>query len=297
MIVNPRAGRMRPKFSLANIADMFAENNMELAIYLTSADYGADLLVKEHEKECDIIACYGGDGTVSEIISGMMECGTKKPFGYIPAGTTNDLARSLKLPTNPIKAAKTIISGDVSPLDVGSFDDGYFVYIASFGAFTEVSYSTPQKFKNIFGHAAYIVNAAKYMNKLESHHMSIETENQQFEGDYVFGAVTNSTSVGGIFKFDSDFVNFSDGKYEVMLIKKPKSIATAVAILSSMINRSFKHKNIKLFHASSIKITSDTPIDWSVDGEHKIGGNTVVIKNNPRSVNIISRKNKNSDKS
>lgn len=292
MIVNPHAGRLNPKFSLANISDMFAENDIELAIYLTSAEYGADFLIKEHESECDIIACYGGDGTVSDIISGMTDCHSQKPLGYIPAGTTNDLARSLGLPINPLKAAKMIISGETMPFDVGSFDDKHFVYIASFGAFTEVSYNTPQKYKNIFGHAAYIANAAKSMNRLQSYHIKIEAEEQKWEDDYIFGAVTNSTSVAGIFKFDRDKVDFSDGKYEAIFIKQPKNITEAAEVLTALISHSFQHENIQFFRTSEIKITSDYPLDWSLDGEHRRSDKTVLIKNNPCAVNIITKKHK-----
>ena len=144
MIVNPRSGKLRPSFSARRIAEMFLDNNMETGVYFTSPDYNADFLVREHEKEFDIIACCGGDGTLSDTVSGMMHIKSKKPIGYIPAGTTNDLARSLRMATKPEKAAKVIITEKARPLDIGSFDDSYFVYIASFGAFTEVSYATSQ---------------------------------------------------------------------------------------------------------------------------------------------------------
>ena len=183
MIVNPRSGKLRPGFSTRKTAEMFSDNNMEVGVFFTAPDYNADFLVREHAASFDIIACCGGDGTVSETIKGIMESGTDKPMGYIPAGTTNDLARSIGIPSNPNKAAKVIISGKEYPVDIGSFDDDSFVYIASFGAFTEVSYETPQKAKNIFGRLAYFFSAMKYMPKIRSYHIKLESDARSCEGD------------------------------------------------------------------------------------------------------------------
>lgn len=295
MIVNPRSGKLRPSFSARKIAEMFSENNMEVGVFFTAPDYNADFLVKEHAKDFDIIACCGGDGTVSETIEGIMKANIDKPIGYIPAGTTNDLARSIGIPTKPEKAAKVIIARKARPLDIGSFDDSNFVYIASFGAFTEVSYATPQKAKNIFGRFAYYLGAMKYMPKIRSYHVKVETDAKNCEGDYIFGSVTNSTSVAGIFRLENDMVDFADGKYEVMLIKRPKNLYTAFMILMSMLNKTYKHENIELFRASDIKFTSDEPLDWAVDGEHKKGGTIVHIVNRPQAVKIIMKKRR-SDK-
>lgn len=290
LIVNPKAGKMRSKYAVSDIADLFAKNKFEVAIYFTSIEYGAEYLVKEHARNFDIVACCGGDGTVNEIIKGMMTIPDCPPLGYIPSGTTNDLASSLGMTKNIKRAAKAIISEQGFPFDVGTFDDSYFAYIASFGAFTEVSYNTSQKAKNIFGHMAYVFSAMKCMHKIKTYHIKIETDEKNIEGDYIFGAVTNSTSVAGMFKFESDMVDFADGKYEVLLIKQPKNLMTAFKICMSMINRSFKNENIVLFHASDIKIISDEPLDWALDGEHKRGGNIVTIKNNYRAIKIIRKK-------
>lgn len=290
LIVNPKAGKRLSKFVVSNIADLFAKEKFEVAIYFTSLEYDAEYFVKEHAHEFDIIACCGGDGTVNEIIKGMMEIENCLPLGYIPAGTTNDLAASLGMSKDFKRATKVIISEKGLPFDIGTFDDSYFAYIASFGAFTEVSYNTSQKAKNLFGRLAYIFSAAKYMHKIKSYHIKVETKEKTVEGDYIFGAVTNSTSVAGTFKFDNDMVDFADGKYEVLLIKKPDKPSTAFAICMSMFNKSFKNENIILFHSSEIKITSDEPLDWSLDGEHKLGNTTVTIKNNPQAIKIIRKK-------
>lgn len=290
LIVNPKAGIKYQKTSVSEISEYFAKHKYESAIYFTSPEYSAKFLVKEHAKDFDIIACCGGDGTVNEIIGGMMEINAAPPLGYIPSGSTNDLASSLGLPLNKKRAAKTIISEKAFPFDVGTFNDSYFVYIASFGAFTDVSYDTPREAKNILGHTAYIFHAVKSMSKIRTYKIKIVADGKNYEGEYIFGSVTNSTSVAGTFHFEDDMVDFADGKYEVMLIKRPKSLFNAFSIYMSMMNRSYKHENIQIFHASEIKVYSEEPIDWALDGEHKLGGTTVTIKNNPRAVNIIRKK-------
>lgn len=293
MIVNPRSGKVRPSFSTREIVDLFADNNFEVGMFFTAPDYNADFLVREHAADFDIVACCGGDGTVSETIKGMMDANIDKPLGYIPAGTVNDLARSIGIPTKTVKAAKVIIGQEAFPLDIGSFNDSSFVYIASFGAFTEVSYSTPQKLKNLFGRFAYYFSAMKYMPKIHSYHVKVESDARKCEGKYIFGSVTNSTSVAGIFKFEKDMVDFADGKYEVMLIKRPDSFFTACMIVLSMLSKSYKHENIELFRASDITITSDEPLDWAVDGEHIRDGNVIHIVNHPQAIDLISKRRKN----
>lgn len=293
MIINPKSGRKRPYFSAGKIAELFDESNMELGIFFTSLKYNADYLVDEHGKEADIIACYGGDGTISEIITGMMRGGVKKPIGYIPAGTTNDLARSLNMQTKLMPAAKDIVSGEPRPLDVGSFNDDYFIYIASFGAFTEVSYATPQKAKNLFGHTAYLLNAFRYMNTIRKHHVRVKSDTKSVEGDYIFGAVMNSRSVAGVFKLDDNDVDFADGQYEVMLIKRPQKKIEVLSIIRDMSEKRYRHnKNITFFRASEVEFTMEEELDWAVDGECINGGKTVHIKNNKCAVNIIMRGDK-----
>lgn len=290
LIVNPKAGKRLSKFAVSDIADLFAKEKIEVAIYFTSLEYGAEYLVKEHAHNFDIIACCGGDGTVNEIIRGMMKIENCPPLGYIPSGTTNDLATSLGMTKNFKRATKSIIFENGLPFDVGTFDDDYFAYIASFGAFTEVSYNTSQKAKNIFGRLAYIFSAVKCMHRIKSYRIKVETETKTVEDEYIFGAITNSTSIAGVFKFDNDMVDFSDGKYEVLLIKKPKKHITAFAICMSMFNKSYKNENITFFHASDIKVISEEPLDWALDGEHKLGETTVTIKNNPQAIKIIRKK-------
>lgn len=290
LIVNPTAGKSRAKYNLANIAAQFYKNNYEPAIYFTSPDCGAEELIKKHAKEFDIVACCGGDGTVSEAIEGMMKLGDCPPLGYIPSGTTNDLAASLELPKNMKRAVSTIANENPIPLDIGSFgDDCHFAYIASFGAFTEVSYATPQRAKNIFGRLAYMFEAMKCMNKIKPYHVKVESEEKTVEGDFVFGSVTNSTSVAGIFSFDKNLVNFNDGLYEVLLVKQPKRFRTVIGIVLSMLNTTYKHDHITLFQSSHIKVTAEEGLEWAVDGEHRSSSNIVEIVNNHNAISLIRK--------
>lgn len=290
LIVNPIAGKSRAKYNLASLASIFYKNNYEPAIYFTSPDCGAEELIEKHAKDFDVVACCGGDGTVSEAIEGIMKLENCPPLGYIPCGTTNDLAKSLDLPKNMKRAANTIANEEPLPLDIGSFgNECHLAYIASFGAFTEVSYETPQKAKNIFGHMAYIFSAFKSMNKIKPYHIKIESEEKNFEDDVIFCSVTNSTSVAGIFKFDKNLVDFNDGLYEVLLIKQPKRLRTVFAIFLSMFNTTYKHDHITLFQTSKLKLTADKNIDWAIDGEHRSSSNTIEITNNHNAISLIRK--------
>lgn len=290
LIVNPIAGKSRAKYNLANIAALFYKNGYEPAIYFTSPDCGAEELIEKHACDFDIVACCGGDGTVSEAIEGMMKIKERPPLGYIPCGTTNDLAASLELPKNMKRAASTIANEDPIPLDIGSFgDECHFAYIASFGAFTEVSYETPQRAKNVLGHLAYVFQAIKHMNKIKSYHVKVESEEKTIEDDFIFGSVTNSTSVAGIFKFDKSLVDFNDGLYEVLLVKQPKRLRTVIGIVLSMLNTTYKHDHITLFQSSRITITTDEGIEWAIDGEHRSGSNVVEITNNHGAIALIRK--------
>lgn len=291
LIVNPRAGKMQSKFALPDIVDMWYKNGYETVVYYTAADIGADELVRTHAADYDIVACCGGDGTVNNAIDGLMQMENRPPLGFIPAGTTNDLAFSLGLPKRLRRSAHLISHEKPLTFDIGSFnDDAHFAYIASFGAFTEVSYNTSQSVKNVLGHSAYIFSAMRAMPKIKSYHIRIESKELTEEGNYIFGAVTNSISIAGTFKYEKDYVKFNDGKFEVLLIKDPKNLGTAVKIGLSMLNKSYKNSYITRFHTSEIKIISDEPLDWALDGEHQSGDTMTVIKNNPQAIQIIHKK-------
>ncbi len=237
----------------------------------------------------DTVICCGGDGTLNETIAGLLTIpADKRPaLGYIPAGSTNDFATSLGLPTTLRGAARMAVGDGETPIDIGlftpvgqdQFRERIFSYIASFGIFTAASYSTPQSVKNIFGHTAYLLEGAKDLTKITPHHAAFELDDgTHLEGDYIFGAVTNTTSAGGIFKFPSGSVSMSDGQMEVFLVHKPHSAAELTRVVSAVRSGNFDNcPLIEFYHASSVTVTLEEPLSWSLDGEEAMGGTKIRI--------------------
>jgi YegS/Rv2252/BmrU family lipid kinase len=234
--------------------------------------------------------CIGGDGTLSDTINGLMKLPQdKRPaVGYIPMGTANDVATTLCLPRNPNDAVMSVAYGSPVPLDIGKFGDGkYFTYIAAFGAFTEVSYETPQNMKNSLGHLAYVLGGIVSVSSIKSRHVKIEYDDGTIEGDYIFGGVTNTTSVAGIVKFDPKDVKLGDGLFEVILVKKPVSISDLNKTVNSILSKHNSSDNITMLHTAKIKFTFDEPVKWTRDGE--AGGlyQEIEILNCREAINIV----------
>ena len=233
-----------------------------------------------------MVVCMGGDGTLNEVIAGMMEAQSKTPLGYIPAGSTNDFATSLGLKSDPKQAATFIMSNKSRPLDMGSFNGRQFVYTASAGIFTKTSYSTPPELKNRLGHFAYILHGARELFHIRRLKLKIELEDKTYEGKYIFVAINNATKVGGIMKLDEDFVKFNDGVFELMLIEFPKGPAEFCKLVWQVLNQKFTGK-ITLEQIQSARITDCTDIDWSLDGEKEKGRAIVDFKVVHDAVNFI----------
>ena len=215
IIINPRAGKMRAKTALFDVAETFCRAGYEPVVQITAEKGDGIRFAKKAAKEkFDLVVCLGGDGTLNEVISGIIDSGSSVPLGYIPTGSTNDFARTLGLATVPKKAAERIVSGTPNFVDAGKFgDDRYFTYIASFGMFTAVSYNTQQTTKNVMGHMAYVLEGIRDIGLVKPYHIKVSTPDKTYEGDYIFGSVTNSTSVGGIVKLEKSLVDLSDGLY------------------------------------------------------------------------------------
>ena len=196
-IVNPHAGRGAMSGKVIGCVNAFQQAGFEVTIYVTQGAQDATRVVCERAGDFDRIVCAGGDGTLNEVVTGMMESGVHTPLGYIPAGTTNDFALSLGIPRIPVEAAAVAASDNMKALDIGRFNDRYFNYIAAFGVFTEVSYATPQQSKNIFGRAAYIFEGVKALTNIKQHHIRVECAEMSLEDDFIYGMVSNSVSVGG----------------------------------------------------------------------------------------------------
>lgn len=289
LIVNPVAGKMKSKDILCTLVDTFCRGGFWVTVYTTAAKGDAREVVAETAGAYDMVVCCGGDGTLNEVIDGLVDGNHRCPLGYIPAGSTNDFASSLKLSLDPQKAARAIVDGRDDLVDVGSFNGNRrFAYIASFGAFTAASYSAPQTTKNSLGHLAYILEGIKELSALQSHRVRVESDGREWEGEYLFGAVCNSTSVAGLVRLNEDAVDMSDGLFEVILVRQPKEIGDLSRILVSLNTGEFDKKMFDFFRAESVTFHTDPPIPWSLDGEYEAGDTTVTVDNLSRRI-IIRR--------
>lgn len=270
-VVNPKSGKANIKNTLLGITDILTQAGMLVTVYITQAAKDATETVKTIGKEFDVIVCSGGDGTLDEVVAGVMLLERRIPIGYIPAGSTNDFAKSLGISADNLEAARTITLGKQFQCDLGLFNQSYFTYVAAFGAFTEVSYSTPQQTKNMLGHLAYILEGAKSLASIHSYNIRVEyiveEETVVIEDDIILGMVTNSISVGGMKRYKEEDVYFDDGFFEVILIRRPKNMFELNAILGSLLLNDFNKDYMYYFKAARLKVESEEEIKWTLDGE------------------------------
>lgn len=278
-VYNPHAGKGQIKNNLCEIVDIFTKGGYEVTAYPTQAPRDGYRKITEDGDHYDLICTSGGDGTLSEAVKALMTFDHKIPLGYIPAGSTNDVAQSLKIPTKMTYCAKLIMDGVDFDYDIGEFNGENFVYVAGFGAFTDVSYETPQYIKNILGHAAYVAEGLKRINKIQGYEMTVEHDGEVISGNFILGLISNSLSIAGMKKLVSYGVCFDDGLFEVCLVKTPKNILELNSLLTEAALNKLTNKNFVTFKTSSLKITSKDSIAWTLDGE--AGGNhtEVEIKN------------------
>ena len=273
LMVNPMAGRQKIRNELLYVVDTLTKAGYETIIYTTQGKDATRDLLAEKDSQFDRVICCGGDGTFNEILSATMH---KRPIlGYIPAGTTNDFAAGLKLPSDIREAAVNIVRGTPHTVDAGLFNTSYFSYVASFGAFTETSYSTPQNFKNALGHLAYILEGIKEIPAFTSYTVCVEADGQIYKDSYIFGAVSNARSVGGILKISDSLVDLNDGVFEVMMIKMPKTLMDLSAIVTSLTSLNPLKYDPSMFlflQTKELKITFEQEMVWSLDGERVSGG-------------------------
>ncbi len=286
-IYNPKAGKAQIKSKLADILDIFAEAEYEITVVPTRKRDDARLATAGRSKKYDLVVCSGGDGTLDEVVTGMMQSGFRTPIGYIPAGSTNDFGGSLGLPKNMVQAAQTIVSGRNFPCDVGSFNTDTFVYIAAFGLFTDVSYETEQEVKNVLGHMAYLLEGMKRLSAIRSFPMKVSYDDQVIEDDFIFGMITNSTSVGGFKNITGKNVKLDDGVFEVTLIRRPKNPIELNNIMISLVNRDIDMGAMYCFRTDQVVLESKEPVAWTLDGEN--GGNheRVEIRNLHQAIEIM----------
>lgn len=275
LMVNPMAGRQKIRNELLYVVDTLTKAGYETIIYTTQGKDATRDLLAEKDSQFDRVICCGGDGTFNEILSATMHWDKRPILGYIPAGTTNDFAAGLKLPSDIREAAVNIVRGTPHTVDAGLFNTSYFSYVASFGAFTETSYSTPQNFKNALGHLAYILEGIKEIPAFTPYTVCVEADGQIYKDSYIFGAVSNARSVGGILKISDSLVDLNDGVFEVMMIKMPKTLMDLSAIVTSLTSLNPLKYDPSMFlflQTKELKITFEQEIVWSLDGERVSGG-------------------------
>lgn len=285
-IFNPRSGKGSIKTRLPDILDIFVKGGYEVTVHPTQSYMDGLKVTKERAGGYDIIVASGGDGTLDEIVSGMLQGGYKMPIGYIPSGSTNDFANTLHISKHMLQAATDIIEGSPYAFDVGQFNDNYFVYIAAFGLFTDVSYETNQDLKNILGHAAYILQGTQSLFNIKSYGLHVKTDSSELEGQFIFGMVSNSTSVGGFKNITARDSMLDDGVFEVMLVRKPKNILELNEIIASMLSGA-DTKMIEKFKTASLSITCQEELSWTLDGEFGGQHTEVEIKNLEHAVKIM----------
>lgn len=295
-VYNPRAGKEMLKPRLSDVLDIFVKVGYEVTVHPTQAYRDAYYQIKEYEVgKYDLIACSGGDGTIDEVATGMMkrrEMGKDVvPVGYIPAGTTNDFAKSLHIPRKPLAAADNAVKGVPFPCDIGKFNDSVFVYIAAFGIFTDVSYETDQAVKNVLGHMAYILEGAKRIFNIPSYKIKVEHDGEVIEDEFIFGMVTNSRSVGGFSNMVGKNIVFDDGLFEVTLIKTPKNPIALQEIIAALLIEQVDTKHMYTFKTKKITFDSVEEIPWTLDGEFGGEQDYVEIENVQKAMEIMVPEN------
>lgn len=288
-IFNLQSGKATIGSKLGSVIDMFTKAGYEVTARPTQERLDACAAAKYAcNVGYDLIVCSGGDGTLNEVIQGVMKSEDKIPIGYIPAGSTNDFARGVGIPKGIEEAVQWIINGKPYPCDIGSFNDKYFTYIAAFGAFIEVTYETSQQVKNMLGHAAYILNGLTRLKSIKSYHMSVTYDTGTIEDDYIFGMVTNSSSVAGLLSL-SDFL-LDDGLYEVTLIKTPSNPLDLQRMIHSLLNIDIDIDTayIKSFRTSKIKFECDEELQWTIDGEYGGSYKVTNICNNKQAIELMT---------
>ncbi|WP_320957130.1 diacylglycerol/lipid kinase family protein [Enterocloster asparagiformis] len=289
-IFNPRSGKEQIRGQLMGILDIFTKAGYDIHVHVTQSQRDCVEWVKDYADRMDVLVVSGGDGTLNEAVTGMMNLERIPLLGYIPAGSTNDFAASLGLPKSMQEAAADIVEGSPYPIDIGRFcKDQYFVYIAGFGAFTEVSYLTPQDKKNWLGHNAYVLKGVKSLAGLKPRHMRVEWDDQVLEEDFVFGMVTNTISVGGFKGLVNQSVALNDGEFEVLLIRMPRTPVDLTNIINYMFLKEEPNEYVYKFKTRAIRMVSDAPVDWVLDGEFGGSRTEVEIVNLQKKIRILRR--------
>lgn len=288
-VYNPHAGKAQITGYLSTIIDTFTKSGYLVTARPTQSQGDGMKVISDIGMNFDLVACSGGDGTLCEAVSGIMTISQDKrpPIGYIPAGSTNDFASTLGISKDMPEAAEIMMRGIPFRCDVGAFNDKYFTYVAAFGAFTSVSYDTPQQIKNLLGHTAYILEGIKQVGSIKPYHLKIEVGDKIIEDDFLFGMVSNTVQVGGM-KIPSDMaISLNDGLFEVFMVRSPKSIADIQGMIAEALNQNTSNKGFLSFKASKIRFTCETAVPWTIDGEFGGECTEVIVENINNAIGIV----------
>lgn len=286
-VYNPNSGKALIKNKIADILDIFVKAGYMPIAYPTQSYQDAHRIIKEYQGAYDLLVCSGGDGTLDEVVTAVMESGKKVPVGYIPAGSTNDFARSLRISQDMLKAAYMAVNGEVFPCDIGEFNGDTFVYVAAFGMFTDVSYETSQGVKNVLGQMAYVLEGMKRIYNIPSYNMKFTYGDQVHEGNYLFGMITNTRSVGGFKNIVRQDVVFDDGEFEVTLIRRPDNILELQEIIASLLIEQIDSKYMTSFKTDKLIIECKEDVAWTLDGEFGGEHTYVEINNLNKALDIV----------
>lgn len=289
-IMNPISGQKRANRHLADILLEFSLAGYEINTRMTTCQGDAALAAQRWGKDVDLVVCCGGDGTLNETVTGLLRAGADTPIGYIPCGTTNDFAASLNLSTNPLQAAKDILEGEPVACDAGRFADRYFSYVASFGAFTKSSYVVPQNIKNALGHTAYVLGGISELSQIRKEHLRLEIDGQVVEDDFLFGAICNSTSIGGILTLDPKMVDMGDGLFEVLLVRAAQNLEEVRECIRAVQSQQYSCSMITFRSARSIRIQASPDMPWTLDGEKEEGHEEILVENLHHALRLIQKR-------
>ena len=278
-VMNPYSGTRKAAKVLPDILSVFNRAGYKVIAHMTDGVGDAESFVRSNARDADLVVCCGGDGTFNETVSGLLRSCVDIPMGYIPAGSTNDFATSLKLSTDPVQAALDIVTGHEEAFDIGMFGDRYFSYVASFGAFTRVSYATPQSVKNTLGHTAYLLSGIQELSQIKAVPVRLELADRVIEDTFVFGAICNSTSVGGVLTLDANQVNLQDGKFELLLVRAPKDVTELGECILALQQKQYNCKMITFLSTDKVTVTTGWELDWALDGEWAPGQGEIRAEN------------------
>ena len=286
-IVNPRSGRTKSRAPLFDAVARFSQAGYQVYVHMTTGPGDATRVARELGADFDMVVCSGGDGTLNETIAGLMDLSHRPWVGYLPNGSTNDFAASLHIPAQTENAVEAIVRGDPFPMDVGTHNGRPFVYVASFGAFTRSSYSAPQATKNALGHFAYILEGLGDLDSLRPYRCRVTADGEVFDGEFIFGAVCNSTSLGGLVKLNPARVLMDDGKFEMLLLRNPKTPLDLQNLLVAITSMEYDYPGVIFRHVRHVTVETEGDLPWSLDGEYAPSEPRVEIRNIPSAIDLM----------